>query len=151
MFSSRGVFLALLVSLAGVVPVRAQDSGRKSAEVQVWAIRATSKNSEISPELRAIAEQLKRQFRYTGFKLERRAAGKTDIGKAVETALIDGYRARVTPRKHDGQRVTLQIEVLKDGKPHYSATVTIEAGKFQLQGGWELEDADALIVAVAAR
>lgn len=152
MLSRTGcAMLVIALGLAGGANAWAQQDDRKSADLQVWTIRATTKNSEISPELRTIAEQLKKQFRYTGFKLERRATGKTDIGKAFSTTLIGGYQARITPRKHDGQRVTLQVEVMKGDQRQYNATVTIDAGKFQLQGGWALEGGDALIVAVSAR
>lgn len=143
--------LTLAMGLLGAAAGFAQQEDRKSADLQVWTIRATTKNSEISPELRTIAEQLKKQFKYTGFKLERRSAGKADLGKAFSTTLIGGYQARVTPQKHDGQRVTLQVEVMKGDQRQFNATVTLEAGKFQLQGGWALEGGDALIVAVAAR
>jgi hypothetical protein len=143
--------LIIAVGLTGVATAWAQKDDRKSADLQVWTIRATTKNSEISPELRTIAEQLKKQFKYTGFKLERRATGHADLGKAFSTALVGDYQARITPQKHDGRRVTLQVEVLKGDQRQYNATVTLEAGKFQLQGGWALEGGDALIVAVAAR
>lgn len=124
---------------------------RKTADIQVWAIRATTKNTEISPELKGLAEKLKQQFKYTGFKLEKRSGGKTDVGKTFTATLLGEYSAKVTLRKHDGKRVELQIEVLKDKSPALKTTVTLPVGESQLMGGWKLNDTDALIAAVAAR
>lgn len=152
--STRTAVVALLGALC-VTTVRAAErlAEKKTAEVQVWAIRATTRNAEISPELRPIAEKLKAQFKYTGFKLEKREKGTTETGKALSVTLVGGYSATVTPRSVDEQRVQLQIQVRKSGedKPRLDATLTINAGEFQLSGGWDLGEGDALIVAVAAR
>ena len=150
----RYVALALAVCLAGGGDALAQDKGkddRKSADLQVWAIRATTKNKDISPELRSIADKLKKEFKYTGFKLEKTATGSPDIGKAFNAKLIAGYEANVTPQKIEKKRITLDVEVLKGKERKLKTTFTLELGKFQLQGGWELDGGDALIVAVSGR
>ena len=68
--------LALTIGLLGTSAGLAQDKGdKKSTDIQVWAIRATTKNKDISPELKRIAEELKKQFKFTGFKLEKSATG----------------------------------------------------------------------------
>ena len=96
----RTLPLALLIGLLGANAGLAQDKGdKKSADIQVWAIRATTKNKDISPELKRIAEKLKKQFKFTGFKLEKNATGTAEIGKAYSTPLIGGYPASVTPRR----------------------------------------------------
>jgi hypothetical protein len=126
---------------------------KKTADVQVWAIRATTKNQEISPELKPIADKLRANFKYTGFKLEKRERGTTEIGKAFHAALISPYKASVTPKSIEQKRVQLQIQVRKEGedKPLIDATVTTNVGEFQLSGGPELGGGDALIVAVSTR
>jgi len=153
-FSTRFTTLAVLVaSCVSAGQAGALLAEKKTAEVQVWAIRATTRNAEISPELRPIADKLKSQFKYTGFKLEKREKGTTETGRALSVALVGGYSAAVTPKSVDEQRVQLQIQVRKSGedKPRLDATLTINAGEFQLSGGWDLGEGDALIVAVAAR
>ena len=144
--------LALTIGLLGTSAGLAQDKGdKKSTDIQVWAIRATTKNKDISPELKRIAEELKKQFKFTGFKLEKSATGSAEIGKAFSTPLIGGYTASVTPQKIDGKRITLDIEVLKGKERKIKTTVTLSAGKFQLQGGLDLDGGDALIVAVSGK
>lgn len=144
-------WLSLAVVAACVRSAAGAADDKKSADIQVWAIRATTKNKEISPELKDIADTLKKQFKYTGFKLEKRATGKADIDKPFSTSLVGSYQARITPRKNDGRKIQMHVEVLKGKESKYNATVTLDAGKFQLQGGWELEGGDVLIVAVSGR
>lgn len=125
----------------------------KKAAVEVLVIRATTKNKDISPELKDLADKLRKQFKYTGFKLERRISGTTDLGTAYKTPLIGDYEASVTPQKRDGKRLTLQVRVSRKGeeKPKLDMSATIPAGEFQLTGGWELDGGDALIVGFTGR
>ena len=148
----RRATLTLIVIFAGSLAALGQQKDEpKSADLQVWSIRATTKNKDISPELRDLADKLKKQFKFTGFKLEKRDSGKTDFGKTFTQTLIGGYEARVTPQKRDDKRITLQIEVVKGKDRQLNTTITLDAGKFQLWGGWSLEGGDALIVAVSAK
>ena len=147
-----GVVLLGLIGIGGVVPALADD---KPVNLQVWTIRATTKNKDISGELKGIADQLKKQFKYTGFKLEKRGGGQAAIGKKFSTGLIGGYEVNITPKRRDGSRVQVQVEFLKAEKDRkvrvLNATVTLPAGQFQLFGGWKLNATDALIVAVSGR
>ncbi len=144
--------VVLMIGSARVATCVGQNvEDRKSADIQVWAIRATTKNNDISPELKSIADKLKKQFKYTGFKLEKQASGKADIGKSFTTPLIGDYQAKVTPKKNDGKRVELQIEVSKGKDRVLNTTVTLPVEQSQLMGGWKLDDTDALIVAVSAK
>jgi hypothetical protein len=148
----RFIMVVLAAALGGGGFAVADDrEAGKSTDIQVWAIRATTKNKDISPELKSIADKLKQQSKYTGFKLERRASGSAQIGEAFTTSLIGGYSAKVTPTKSEGKRVTLQVEVLKDKDSKLKAIVTVNAGEFQLFAGPSLDGGDALIVAVSGR
>ncbi len=146
-----GVAAVVAAALLSASLVQGQDRSSRKTEIQVLAIRATNKNTEISPELREIADELKRQFKFTGFKLERRATGSVGIDEAFRTPLLEGWEARVTPKENDTKRVKLQIEIAKGNEKPDSATVTVPLGKFQLMGGQRLENGDSLIVAVAGR
>ncbi|MBP7745345.1 MAG: hypothetical protein KA383_04380 [Phycisphaerae bacterium] len=142
----------LMVVYAGALLAAAQPKDPpKTVDLQVWSIRATTKNKDISPELREIADKLKRESKFTGFKLEQRAAGTTKVGEAYATALPGSYKAKVTPQKADDKRVTLAVEVLKGDKQQVNATVTIKARQFQLFGGLSLDGDDQLIVAVSGK
>lgn len=142
-----------LAWMAIVVPTGQADEKKETTELQVWAIRATTKNKEISPELKSIASTLKKQFKYTGFKLERQVTGSAKTDKTFSANLIGGYSVKIVPKRNDGKRVQLQVRLYKAGdkSPKINATITLNAGKFQLFGGPSLGDDDALILAVSAR
>ena len=143
------VTVVLLLSVTGTAICLAQE--QKPADIQVWAIRATTKNKEISKELRQIADELKKSFKFTGFKLEDKSTGSAAIGKAYSVDLPGGYQAKITPESRDGKKVKLKVEVTKGRKRVSSVTYTVEAGKFQLLGGWPLDGGDSLILAVSAK
>lgn len=144
--------LVLMLALLGAVDSLAQDKEeRKPVDLQALVIRATTKNKDISPELRALADKLKEKFKFTGFKLEKRATGKAKTGEGFKTSLVGGYEASITPQKREGKSLTLEVEVVKGRAPVLKTTFTIEAERYQLLGGWELDGGDALIVAVSAR
>ncbi len=153
---TRRVLVAGLVGLLLSPPASAQSA---DFSVEVLAIRATRADDTVSPELRDIAAQLRRQFKYTGFKLEKRERKSIAAGQTHEFALVDGYLARVSPQGRSEGRPTLKFEaarrVDKKERRLIGATFTLDADRFQLVGGggWELPGAegDVLILAVSAR
>ena len=154
-------FRGMLVALACLVLVssssRAQDKPKYDASV--LAIRATTKNNEVSPELRPIANQLKKQFKYTGFKLERRQTGQVDQGKTFTATLVADYKVKVTPAERKDSKIALMVEVTRqEGEQErrlLRTTVKLKSGRYYLQGGsgWKVDpkSEDVLIVAVSAR
>jgi outer membrane translocation and assembly module TamA len=149
------VALACLILISGAS--RAED--KPKYDVSVLAIRATTENNQISPELRPIAEQLRKETKYTGFKLERKQDGKVEQGKTFTAALVAGYQAKVTPTERKDSKIALTVEVTrqedKQERRLLRTAVKINSGKYYLQGGsgWKLDSksSDVLIVAVSAR
>jgi outer membrane translocation and assembly module TamA len=153
----RCVLIAIACLFLVSSPSRAED--KPKYDVSVLAIRATTRNNEISPELRPIAEQLRKETKYTGFKLERKQDGKVDQGKTFATTLVAGYKANVTPAERKDSKIALTVEVSKQEDKQerrlLRTTVKINSGKYYLQGGsaWKLDpkNDDVLIVAISAR
>ena len=122
------------------------------AEIDVLAIRATMSNNTISPELAELAQKLKNKFRYTGYHLEGRAKGKTDMGKALATPpLAGGYVVHVLPKKRDGKRTEMQVRVVQGRRVKLDTTFTANCGAYQffvlnLPGG-----EDDLILGVSSK
>ena len=120
-------------------------------EFQVLAIRATTRNKDISPELREIADALKKQFKFTGYKLEKRSNGSAELKSTYKAPLVGTYEARLTPQKVEDKRVTIEIEIYSGEERKLKTTATLDAGKSQLLGGYKLDGGDELIVAVSSR
>ena len=148
---SRCLVLLMFLCVALAWPAAATAADAKKVDVEVWTIRATTRNTDISPELRSLAQALKTQFKYTGFKLEKKAREQVAIGKAYKTTLLDDYKVTVTPKERLEKKVKLQVTFSKKDKSVLNTTYTIGEGQFQLFGGWKIDNGDALIVAVRAR
>jgi hypothetical protein len=164
----RRTGLCLMVVLTMALAAYAQDKGGKGgpdkggdkggdkepvkpATIEVLAIRATTKSADISPELKSIADKLKAQFKFTGFKLEKQASGAAAADKPFSGALSSGYSVQVVLKRNDGKRAQLEVKVLKGTDVKLNATVTVNVGQAQLFGGMALDGGDQLIIAVSAK
>ena len=145
----------ILVTLLAGLTMAAEAEALVFAKVQVevWEIRATRSNKDISRELQPIAAQLKRQFKYTGFKLVKVSRGSADIKETHVARLASGYSARITPLALSGDRIQLAVEVKRLLKKRVNAKITINKGGMQLFGGWDYPGSkdDVMIVGVRAR
>ncbi|MFH1747549.1 MAG: hypothetical protein ABIG44_10945 [Planctomycetota bacterium] len=144
--------IALIITvIVGALPTFVMAGDSDPADMEIWSIRATTKNTVISPELKGLAEALKKQFKYTGFKLEKRSTGRSDLGKPFSADLLGGYKATVTPKSRSGKKITLQVVATKGGKNIISTTYTTDVGKLFPLGIGPLDGGDYLIIAVRAR
>jgi hypothetical protein len=123
----------------------------QAVTLDVWSIRATTRNRDVSPELKELAQVLRKQFKFTGFKLEKKVSDHRKIDEALSTDLIGGYQATFTPKKREKNSVQLRIEVKKADKNVLTTTITGELNRFVPVGVGPLEDSDYLIVATRAR
>lgn len=146
----------LAAACAAILAAPAVAAAADTAAVQVWAIRATKRNSDISPELKDMADALKKDFKYTGYKLEKKAGGSVEVGKSLKKELIGDYLVTVEPSEKSADKVTLKLTVLekqkdKTEKRRFSTTLKLTKGKAQLVGRWDLDNGDVLILAVSAK
>lgn len=150
----RSAVLLIAVSLCAGGSAALAD---ETAEVQIWAIRATSKNATVSPELKSLAQQLKQEFKYTGYTLVGRKSGSVKLGQTITADLPGNYKAKVSPLERKADRIKLRIEIFKkegDRETRLTGTtLTLDRERFQILGRWKLEDGgdDVLLVAIAAR
>ena len=125
-------------------------------DVRIWAIRATNKNTEISPELKSIAKELKARTKFTGFKLEKKSSGKVEAGKPFTAKLVGDYSGSITPIKRTKGRVKMKVaatrKVENKDKQLFKTTLTVDAGKFQLTALGKIPGSDdQLIMAASAK
>lgn len=153
----RGWFWSLAIGLAAIPPVLWAAQEASPVEVRVLAIRATTKNSDVSPQLKPLIDELRKSFKFTGYKLEKDATCKAAPGAACSVELPADYRVGVTPRERKKESVCVRAVISKrvEGKDRelQSAGFTLAPGKFQLIGGpkFTLDNDDVLILAIGAR
>ncbi|MDX2200269.1 MAG: hypothetical protein SF069_15020 [Phycisphaerae bacterium] len=148
------VLLGAAVALLFAPPTRvalAQPRGDDlKFDVETLSIRATRSNDEVSPKLRDLAEKLRQEFRFTGYRVEKDSNCKVDeAGENCKHDLGSKYEIRVQYQGVNEQgKVKLEIVVLHRDDKKLSSTVAITPGKTALFGGWDLPGGDKLIVAI---
>ena len=152
----RGIFCSRTL-VAGVLAVSAATAAASAADkvrVQILAIRATTANTKISPELKSLASKLKKDFKYTGYTLEKKTGGTIEIGKSKSYSLVGVYSAVVQPTAK-GSKIKIKFELRekkgKTSKKKLSTTLSLKPGKSQILGRWSLGKGDVLILAVSAK
>jgi hypothetical protein len=152
---SRTYFPLLTLATLFLALGHAAAADTPSATLEVLQIRATTSNTEISPGLKNLAEQLKSQFKFTGFKLIGPASLTVTRDKAASLGFTGNYSATVKVVSRTAERVKLDIEIFaeKDGKKSSKARTTVEiaVGKYALIGGLSLDGGDTLILAFSAK
>lgn len=149
--------LALAIAAFAAVPSTARaDDKKANFDVAILAIRATSANSDISPELKPVAEQLRKKYKFTGYKVERQATAKTAANQEVSKPLPADYTAKVTPMDGDAKSVDLKVEIWRkvNGKDELRVNTKIKAerGKYSFLGGWKFDGGDdVMIIAISAK
>ncbi|HEY3243964.1 MAG TPA: hypothetical protein VGM03_11505 [Phycisphaerae bacterium] len=147
--------MCVLLTLAAAA-TRADDKS-DSVTFQIWSIRATHSDKEISKELEKLADALKKTFKYTGYKLLKTDKTSAELNKSVTSTLPGPYKLTLTPQKRADEKITykLQITERKGDKDveKLNTTVAITPERFQLTGGsaYKLEGGDDLIIAISVK
>jgi len=132
-----------------------QGTDAEKVQLQVWSIRATRSNNEISSELKPLADSLKKTFNFTGYKLVKADTGSVELNDTYKSALTGSFAAEVTPRERAAGSIKLAVTITKrEGDKDVkklSTTVTLREERFQLFGGWKLSGDDVLIIAISAK
>jgi hypothetical protein len=139
-----------LLALICASPALAQQ--RANTQIEVWEIRATTSNSEISPELVSIASDLKKRFRYTGFKVVGRHSGRAELDETFTARLTAHYTVKVTPTNRGEGRIQMKVEIKRLGvKNKHNSVVTVPRGDMQFWGFEYPRSDDAMIIGIRAR
>lgn len=146
--------LLLLASAAPAGGAALSPRGADGAKVEVLVIRASDSSTEIAPELRDLAAELKKQFKFTGFKLEHSTSKEARLDQPAAFDLIEHFTLTVTPTKLDERRAKMQV-LLARTKPTprelLKTVFSIERGKYQFIGGPKLANGDTLIVGIRVK
>ena len=147
---SRLFALALWLSVAFPLVALGAWGDDLKFDIETISIRATQDNTKVDPKLQKIADSLRKQFRYTGFKIEKESNCKVDeAGENCKHDMGCKYEARVKYLGVDDKgMVKLEICVTYRDESKLTSTVTVTPGKTALFGGWDLPGGDKLIIAV---
>lgn len=110
--------LTATAALAVLFVSSAAAQTKDEAQIEILAIRGTTRNTEVSPELKDIAATLQKRLKLTGLKLEKPAfSGKSTAKQPYDTELVAGYKSKVTFVERKENRITIKIEVTRPAPP----------------------------------
>lgn len=110
------VLLAASIALRADPPKSSDRDNSKEArpyEAQVLVIRATQRNEAISPELKSIAAALKKDFKFTGFTLEKRVETTVADRQRRAVNLVGDLKLWIEPRERKGEQITVDLEIVR--------------------------------------
>lgn len=149
----------LVIVLAGMVLASAAVAeDNRPVKLETKVIRATTRDSTISPALRSLAAQLKKSFRFSGYHLLSENSAQVKLGQEHRVALPHNYEASFKPEKRDGKRIVMRVEIFElskqDGKTQRKSklrtVLKMESGAATMVGGLRIDQGDTLILALKA-
>lgn len=147
-----GIGLAVLLLCGSPLIAQAAD---EKVDFQVLMIRATTKNETVDGKLRTLAGQLKKQFKFSGYALEKTLRGSAQLNKSYDSALSEGYTVSLVPASRSASQIEVVVTVKQKVKGKEKlinrAKMKLTPGKTVLMGGWSISGGDRQILAISAR
>lgn len=122
----------------------------QTVSFQVQVIYAANQEGGVDSRLGALAENLKKTFRYSMYQLLDAPKGSAGVNEVWRTALPDNRSLEITPTGvQDGQYSLAVRVVLADGKVPVNTVVRLRRGSTVLVGG-PSHQKGVLIMAISA-
>lgn len=152
------VALALAALCLAAAPAAAQESApSKTAQCQVYEIKASSEGGGIDPALKVLERKLKKPpfSSWKTFKLLKKHDRQVEQMKALSLPLVPGGKMSILYRDRSdaaGKKPRLRLSFTLDdetGKRVLDGTIKLDSGDYYLIGGDELEGGGTYILAVS--
>ncbi len=122
----------------------------QTVSLQVQVIYAANQDGGVDTRLGALAENLKKTFRYSMYQLLDAPKGSPGLNETWRTALPDNRSLEITPTgAQEGQHSLTVRVLLADGKVPVNTVVRLRRGSTVLVGG-PSHQKGVLIIAISA-
>jgi hypothetical protein len=144
------VSVCLVAGFVGVAVALPGFAWGQTVTLQVQVIYAANQDGGVDGRLGALAENLKKTFRYSMYQLLDAPKGSAGLNKVWRTALPDNRSLEITPTGVQDGQVSLAVRVLlADGKVPVNTVVRLRRGSTVLVGGPSHQNG-VLIIAISA-
>lgn len=133
-------FLSFLMLTGIAIPAWSADK----IQIVVKTVLASQDEDYIDPSLSDLAKELKSLFRYSSYRLLGQESTSLKQGQTGTMSLPGGRSLKITPLETRGDRVTLSLEIIKDGRQIFQTQArllnrsSITVGGPKYQGGYLL-------------
>lgn len=130
------VFVLSIMTCLLVVPAQA----KQSVDIVVKTILASQDSDDIDPRLSILVEELQSVFRYSSYRLLSEDSKSLSMGETGEVSLPGKRILKITPVQVTGDRVELQLVILKKKEEIFQTVVKLLNKSSLTVGGPEYED-----------
>jgi hypothetical protein len=130
------LFVLPIVACLLVVPVKAD----QNVDIVVKTILASQEPGYLDPRLASLVEELRSVFKYSSYRLLSEDSTNLGMGETSEVSLPGKRVLKVTPVQVTGDRVELQLVILKKKKNIFQTVVKLRNKSSLTVGGPEYED-----------
>lgn len=131
-------FLFVLSVVAGLLVVPAQ--AEQNVDIVVKTILASQESNYLDPRLAVLVEELQSVFRYSSYRLLSEDSKSLGMGETGEVSLPGKRVLKITPAQVAGDRVELQLVILKKKKEVFQTVVQLLNQGSLTVGGPEYEE-----------
>jgi hypothetical protein len=143
----RAFLMAVFLGGLVVCPVSAWG---QTVSLQVQVIYAANQDGGVDSRLGALAENLKKTFRYSMYQLLDAPKGSVALNEVWRTPLPDNRSLEITPTAVQENQYSLKVIVLgSGGQPSFNTVVRLRRGSTVLVGG-PSHQKGVLIIAISA-
>lgn len=144
------VSVCLVAGFVGVAVALPGFAWGQTVSLQVQVIYAANQDGGVDGRLGALAENLKKTFRYSMYQLLDAPKGSAGLNEVWRTALPDNRSLEITATGVQDGQVSLAVRVLlADGKVPVNTVVRLRRGSTVLVGGPSHQNG-VLIIAISA-
>jgi hypothetical protein len=119
-----------------VLPAQAE----QRVDIVVKTILASQGPEYLDPRLSSLVEELRSVFKYSSYRLISEDSSNLGMGETCEVSLPGNRILKVTPVQVAGNRVELQLVILKKTKNIFQTVVKLRNKSSLTVGGPEYED-----------
>jgi hypothetical protein len=130
--------LFVLFVVAGLLVVSAQ--AEQNVDIVVKTILASQESNYLDPRLAVLVEELQSVFRYSSYRLLSEDSKSLGMGETGEVSLPGKRLLKITAMQVTGDRVELQLVILKKQKEIFQTVVQLLNQSSLTVGGPEYED-----------
>ena len=112
-----------------------QAAAQTRTETRVTVVHASTESNRVDPGLSAIISELRSVFRYTSYRLVTSQDMNLAFNQEGRVNLPGGRRLVITPLGMDGQRISYQVNVLKNKRSVFQTRILLRNNASVTIGG----------------
>jgi hypothetical protein len=140
----RKITITVFLSVFALTGIATPAWSADKIHIVVKTVLASQDEEYVDPSLSDLAKELQSLFRYSSYRLLGQKSTTLERDQTATMSLPGGRSLKITPLETKGDRVTLRLEIIKDGRQIFQTQArllnrsSITVGGPKYQGGYLL-------------